>query len=225
MLQNLDGGLFVADHDFSLLGTNIGTRTTVIRLSDGGLWVHSPGPMTGEWADDVDALGDVRFLIAPNAFHHLYLGDAQQRWPQARCHGAPGVAGKQKSLAFSAELSDEADGGWATDLDQVRIGGAPKVNEFAFLHQATRTLLLVDLVFNMESRSLLESLFLRINGSVGLGTSRLMRFLLKDREATRDSVEKILEWDFDRVIMAHGDILERDAKESLRGSFDWLLSG
>ena len=225
MLKNLDGDVFVADHDFSLLGTNIGTRTTVVRLSDGGLWVHSPGPMTGEWADAVDALGEVRFLVAPNGFHHLYLEDAQQRWPAAQCHGAPGVAGKQKGLAFAAELSAEPDRGWAADLDQIWIGGAPKVNEFAFLHRATGTLLLVDLVFNMESRSLLESLFLRINGSVGLGTSRLMRFMLKDQEATRASVARILEWDFDRVIMAHGHILDQDAKASLRSSFDWLLSG
>ena len=225
MLKKLDEGVFVADHDFSLLGTNIGTRTTVIRLSDGGLWVHSPGPMVGDWADAVDDLGEVRFVIAPNGFHHLYLEDAQKRWPAAQAHVAPGVAGKQKGLSFAAELTGEPDRGWAGDLDQIWIAGAPKVNEFAFLHGATRTLLLVDLVFNMESRSLLESLFLRINGSVGLGTSRLMRFMLKDRAATRASVERILEWDFDRVIMAHGDILDQDAKADLRSSFDWLLSG
>ena len=223
MLKNLDPGIFVADHDFSLMGLNIGTRTTVIQLSGGGLWVHSPGPMTGGWADAVDALGEVRFLVAPNDFHHLFLGDAQKRWPSAQCHAAPGVAAKEKEVVITGELRDEPDPGWAGDLGQISVGGVPKVNEFAFLHHSTRTLLLVDLVFNMEPSSLLESLFLRINGSVGLGTSRLMRFLIKDREAVRTSVKRILEWDFDRVIMAHGSILEENAKASLRNSFDWLL--
>ena len=222
MLRNLAPGLFVADHDFSLLGINIGTRTSVIQLSDGGLWIHSPGPMEGELADSIDALGEVRFMVAPNGFHHLYLEDAMKRWPSAQCHVAPGLTQKRKDLGFHAELSDEPDAHWAADLEQILIAGAPKVNEVAFYHRSTRSLLLVDLVFNMESKNLLESLFLRINGSVGLGTSRLMRFMLKDLEATRASVEQILDWDFDRVIMAHGEILEQDAKSSLRASFDWL---
>ena len=225
MLKNLGPGVFVADHDFSLLGINIGTRTSVIQLSDGGLWVHSPGPLVGDLADSIDALGEVRFVVAPNAFHHLYLQDAVKRWPSAQCHVAPGLAQKRKELSFHAELSDEPDSGWASDLDQVLIAGAPKVNEVAFFHRSTRTLLLVDLVFNMRSKSLLESLFMRINGSVGLGTSRLMRFMLRDLEATRVSVDQILGWDFDRVIMAHGEILEHDAQSSLRASFDWLLRG
>ena len=223
MLKRLDSNLFVADHDFSLLGANIGTRTSVIQLSEGGLWIHSPGPMEAELADEIDALGEVRYLVAPNDFHHLYIGDYVQRWPSARCYAAPGLSLKRKDLAFHAELSDEPDPGWAADLDQVWIGGAPKVNEVVFLHKSSRTLLLVDLVFNMRSKNLLESLFLRINGSVGLGTSRLMRFMLKDLEATRASVQRTMEWDFDRVIMAHGEILEQDAKSSLRASFDWLL--
>ena len=145
-----------------------------------------------------------------------------KRWPSAQCHVAPGLTQKRKDLGFHAELSDEPDAHWAADLEQILIAGAPKVNEVAFYHRSTRSLLLVDLVFNMESKNLLESLFLRINGSVGLGTSRLMRFMLKDLEATRASVEQILDWDFDRVIMAHGEILEQDAKSSLRASFDWL---
>ena len=223
MLHHLDEGVYVADHDFSLLGANIGTRTTVIRLSDGGLWVHSPGPMTGGWADEVDALGEVRFLIAPNAFHHLYLAVAQERWPGAECHGAPGVAEKEKELTFTAELNGDPGPGWAADLEQILIGGAPKVNEIAFFHRATRTLLLVDLVFNMTPSSLWERVFTHINGSVGLGTSRLMRFMLKDQGATRSSVEQIFEWDFDRVIMAHGEVVDHDAKASLRTSFGWLM--
>ena len=35
----------------------------------------------------------------------------------------------------------------------------------------------------------------------------------KDKAAARKSLRKILDWDFDKIIMAHGDLIETDAKE------------
>lgn len=224
MLRRLADGLWVVDHDFSMMGVNIGTRTSVVRLADDGLLLHSPGPLGPGLADEIDSLGEVHFLLAPNDFHHLYLGDHADRWPSARVYGAPGLLEKRKDLDFTGELGEQPDPGWATDLDQIWIRGAPRVNEIAFLHRASRTLLLADLVFNTTPSSFLTGLFMRINGSVGLGTSRLMRFMLKDRRATRVSVEKIFEWDFDRVVMAHGEVVERDGQQALRESFGWLLT-
>lgn len=224
MLRQLDDALWVEDHDFSLLGANIGTRTSIVRLSDGGLFLHAPGPTRPGMADEIDRLGEVRFLVAPNDFHHLYIADHAKHWPAARMYGAPGLSAKRKDLNFAGELGEQPEAAWARDLDQIWIGGAPRVNEIAFLHRVSRTLLLVDLVFNVTPSNLFMGLMMRINGSMGLGTSRLMRFMLKDLRATRVSVEKIFEWDFDRVIMSHGEVVERDGREALRESFGWLLT-
>ena len=225
LLTLLDKDIWVADHDFSLLGVNIGTRTTVVRLKGGGLFLHSPGPLDSGLSHEIDELGEVEYLVAPNKFHHLYLGDYMARWPAAKVYGAPGLAQKRMDLHFDGDLQDHPDSGWKDDLDQIWIEGAPKVNEIVFLHRPTQTLLLVDLVFSLKPSTFGMRIFSWLNGSQSLGTSRLMRLLLKDKEATKASVQKIFEWDFDRVIMSHGEIIEADGKSKLSSSFRWLLDG
>ena len=55
--------------------------------------------------------------------------------------------------------------------------------------------------------------FFRANGmSQRFGPSRLIRLAVSDREAFRESVQRIMEWDFERVIPSHGELLERDGK-------------
>ena len=49
------------------------TRMVVIRLADGSLWLHSPIQFTSDLAKQIDALGEVRYLVAPNKLHHLFL--------------------------------------------------------------------------------------------------------------------------------------------------------
>ena len=63
LLTLLDKDIWVADHDFSLLGVNIGTRTTVVRLKGGGLFLHSPGPLDSSLSHEIDELGEVKYLV------------------------------------------------------------------------------------------------------------------------------------------------------------------
>jgi hypothetical protein len=51
----------------------------------------------------------------------------------------------------------------------------------------------------------------------------MLRALVRDRPALRASVERILQWDFDRVVVTHGDVLEHGGKDALRAGFAWLL--
>ena len=57
------------------------------------------------------------------------------------------------------------------------------------------------------------------------GPSKLDPWLIKDRPAVRQSLERILAWDFDRVVVAHGEVLESGGREALREGYRWLLSG
>ena len=45
---------------------------------------------------------------------------------------------------------------------------------------------------------------------------------MRDRAAARAAVDRILSWDVDRVIMAHGDVLDAGGYDALRDSFAWL---
>lgn len=224
MLRKLDAGLWVIDHPLRLAGTEFGTRTTVVQLSAGGLFVHSPGPLSDELRGELEAAGSVRALVAPNKVHHMFLAENARAFPNAEVHTAPGLRERFPGLPEGPELGDDPPELWSADLDQVWVRGAPRIEEVAFLHRASRTLLLADLAFNYRHvESTWTRLFLRVMGAYGrFGPSRLARSLLRDRAAVRAGIDRILEWDFDRVVVPHGDVLEAGGREALRAAYAWL---
>jgi hypothetical protein len=225
MLRKLGEELWVVDHDLKLLGIAIGTRTSIIRLAGGGLLLHSPGPLCPELIESIDSLGPVRCIVAPNDFHHLYVEENARAWPEASVHVSPGLPAKRPKLPFAAELGDEPADLWAADLEQVWMRGAPRVNEIVFFHPRSRTLLLTDLAFNVtDPASAPTRLFMWINGALNrIATSRLMKGMYRDRAAARRSAERVLAWDFDRVVLCHGEVVDSGAKAVLRPVFAWLL--
>jgi hypothetical protein len=202
-------------------GIELGTRTTLVRLADGSLFVHSPGPRDEATAREIAALGEVAHVVAPNLLHNLFVKDALAQHPAATLYAPPGFERKLPGLRFEV-LSDAAPRAWAGQIDQVAIQGAPRMNEIAFCHRASRTLLLTDLCFNVRrSDSLATRLFLQLNGAYGrFGPSRLARFVVfRDPRAVRASVDRILALDFDRVIVPHGEIVESGGAKALRDAF------
>ncbi len=223
-LRSIAKDLWVIDHPLRVGGLHLGTRTTVVRLANGGLWMHSPGPLEPELTAQLIALGPVRALIAPNAIHHLYLGENIRVFPQATVYVSPTLPAKIKGAFTYNILSDEPPVLWRDDFTQHLIGGMPKLQETAFLHRASRTLILTDLAFNIrQSDSWFTRLFMRINGAYGhFGPSRIFRTLVKDRAALRSSLNRMQEWDFDRIIVTHGDVLETGGKSAMQTQYAWV---
>ena len=55
------------------------------------------------------------------------------------------------------------------------------------------------------------------------GPSRIFKFVFaKNRSKVKDSVRKLLSWDFDRVIMNHGEILSTNGKQAVERGFQEL---
>lgn len=232
MLSQLAPDLWVADQPLSVLGIQLGTRMTVVRLGSSGLFVHAPVPLTPALQAELDALGPVQAVIAPSAMHHLYIGEYMRAYPKAQFFAAEGVAKKRPELRFHGVLGDRPEFLWGSDLDQLPIHGC-KTNEVAFLHRASHTLILTDWLFNFSSRpsgpggthsrSLWTRLYLRLAGAWGgPRQSRLLRSMITDKAAARDSTDRILAWDFDRIIVAHGDIIPADGRTALREATAWL---
>jgi len=225
VLRHLDRDLWAIDQRLRVGGLELGARTCVIRLADGGVIVHAPGPLTAGLTREIEALGPVRALVAPNLLHHLFLAENTRAFPQARVFGAPGLREKLGSTRIDEVLGEKAPALWAAELEQLIVRGAPGLAEVVFLHRASRTLLCLDLCFNVRrSSSLFTRVFMRMNGAYGrFGPSRLFRYtIMKDARALRESIDRILAWDFDRVTVAHGDLLESGGREALRASFAWL---
>jgi hypothetical protein len=226
MLEKLAEGLWVDARPLRAGPfLELGTRMSVVRLADGGLFLHSLVEIDDETRAALDELGPVRFLVAGNKLHHLSLASAARAFPEAQLWGAPGLAEKRRDLTFAGELGDASPAAWRSDLDSLAVRGIPRMNEVVFLHRASGTLLVTDLCFNVRhSDSFATRLFMRMNGAYGrFGPSRLLRSMVRDRPALRASVERILEWDFERVVVTHGDVLERGGRDALRAGFAWLL--
>lgn len=226
-LRSLAPNLWVADRPLKLWVGDIGTRMTVIRLADEGLFLHSPVRLDADTRRALDALGPVRCIIAPSKVHHFFVGDYVAAYPEARICGAPGLAHKRKDLRFDAVLSDEAPPEWRADIAQHVFRGAPAINEVVFCHRATRTLLLTDLAFNVPpDKTAGARLFYWLVAAAGrFGPHRLVRFMIRDRHAARQSAQTILAWDFDRIIVTHGDVLETGGRARFSDAFAFLGNG
>lgn len=228
-LTRLDRDIWEASRPLPLFVGDIGTRMTVIRLHDtdggDGLMVHSPVPLDQATRDALDRIGKVRWIVGPSMVHHFYLGDYVKAYPEAQLLGAPGLASKRHDLSFDMELGNGPTLPWGDELEQCLVEGAPMMNEVVFFHPASRTLVLTDLAFNVKSETRRGAgLFHWLVGSTDrFGPHRLIRLGIRDRRAAAKSLEQIMTWDFDRVTVTHGDILENGGKEAMKEAFAFLL--
>jgi hypothetical protein len=224
-LIELDQSIWLVERRQAFYGLEVGTRMTVIRLEDGSVLLHSPVFLDPELRQQLDAIGPVRYAIAPNRVHHLHAGEVAEAYPESRLWVGPGLERKRPDLRFVAILDDEAPAEWRGQVDQVFFRGRPYENEVVFFHRASRTLILCDLAFNFGPRAPRPTrILMKLMRSYGhFGPSKLDPWLIKDRDAARQSLEKILAWDFDRVVLAHGDVLESGGNQALRDGYAWLL--
>lgn len=224
MLHSLAAGIWDCNAPLSLLGMHLGHRMTVVQLGDGSLWLHSPVAYDADLASALAAHGPVAHIVAPNAIHDTYLEGWFSAYPHARFHGARGLGRQRPDLMFTDTLADAPDAAWAAELDQTLIRGAPRLNEVVFLHRPSRTLILTDLAFNLgPDMPLLSRVLLKLNGCDNrFACSRLLRSTIKDRAAFRASLETVLAWDFDRVVVSHGRNLETGGGTALREAFLFL---
>jgi len=205
------------------------TRMTVIRLGDGRLFIHSPTQLTEGLKAEIDALGSVAFLIAPNRIHYWWMPDWKERYAGAEAWLAPRVreqAGKRIDFPAS-ELAGETGHAWDREIATLPVAGS-FMTEVVFFHRASRTLVLTDLIENFEPRRL--SLWMRLLTRLG-GVAdpdgqmpRDMRLTFrKDRDQLAAAVRTMIAWDPERIILAHGRWYDRDGAEELRRAFRWLL--
>jgi hypothetical protein len=226
-LRRLALDCWCADRTFKLpiVGAEIGVRMTVIRLHDGGLMLHSPVRLDRDTRDALDALGPVRAVVAPSRIHHLFIVDYRSPYPKARFFAAPGLSEKRTDFRFDELLGDQPPDIWRGQVEQHLFQGAPVLNEVVFFHKASRTVIFTDLVFNIPAdKAASAPAFFWILGVSGrFGPHRLMRLRgIRDRRAARASVERIMRWDFDRIIMSHGDVLETNGRKCLAEAFLFL---
>lgn len=212
-------GIYCAESEMKMPGgVRMNTRMTVVRLGNGELLVHSPIRLDDTLAKEVQALGDVAHIVAPNRFHHLFFGLCAERFSNARTYGPPGLGEKVPTLRIDEVLSDRAPKSWSDEIEQLVVQGAPKMSEVALVHRPTKTLIVSDLFFNIvHPANFMTKVLLTFTGARGkLAKSRVWAMVKEDNAAFEASVRKVLAWDFDKLIMAHGEVVEKNAAEKAR---------
>lgn len=220
MLTTITDGIWGYEQELRLpLGMRLPSRTTIVRRADGGLVMHSPLGFDEDAARTIDDLGEVKTIIAPSCIHYLFLAAATKRWPKARVFGAPGLEKKTavRNVVFEPLPHDGAVEGLGEDFVVRRIDGVPYITEHVFLHRPTGSLVVTDLVFNIERCSSWGMrVYLRCMGAwKKTAQSAVWRMLTKDKPAAAESARAVLDWEFDRVIVAHGDVVTGDAHGTL----------
>ena len=123
-IRALTPNLTITNLPFKVGGiVKVGGRATICRLQTGALAVFSPTPLTPAVEAAVDAMGgQLRYIVAINIVHHLFIGQWKQRYPDAKVIGPAGLPEKRardqeiEPVAFDVVIGDECSSGAGVPL-------------------------------------------------------------------------------------------------------------
>jgi Domain of unknown function (DUF4336) len=210
------------------MGVMFTTRMTIVKLSDGSLWLDSPVSVTFETLERITSLGPVKYIVAATPRHVWRLERWHALFPEAQLWIARKTPFTLKKgyLPFTGILSNEPYHGWANDFDQLAFKGSPFIEEVIFFHKQSRTVILDDLIqmHPLEKGKPFHNAMFRLAGVADPpgGVPLDIRLSFTDRNLARRALEKLLSWDFNKLIIAHGACIEKDAKPLVERAFSWL---
>lgn len=232
MLRAIDRDLWVAEQPLRYFGLGIGTRMTVIRLAGSQLVVMSPIQATDGLVNELNELGTVAHIIAPNLYHYQFLAGFKAAYPAATVWATAGLGAKRPELAIDRTITFSPANPWPgleylffDGFKTLAPGGPDPLEEWVFFHITSRTLILTDTAFCFdESFPWLTQLVTKVGGGYkNLSPSLLERIATSEKEKVKAAAEQVLRWDFDRVIVAHGSIVEHDGKAQFQRGYEQFL--
>lgn len=232
-LKPVANGIWVVDGPLiRFYGVPFSTRMTVVRLENGDVWLHSPTQLCDALKAEITALGPVRHLIAPNWIHYAYINEWQATFPKARAYAAPGVVARAKkhgmAIRFDENLKQTPPDAWAGQIEQMIVEGSKIHREAVFFHQASKTLILTDLIENFEPKNLSWPLRILtrwggIQDPDGKMPRDMQMTFSRGRRKLRAAVERMIDWGPQRIILAHGRWYDCDGVAELKRAFRWVL--
>jgi hypothetical protein len=194
---------------------------------------------------------DVRYLIAPDIEHHIFLTAWSKAYPNAKLLGPEGLPEKRAGMKEYKDVSsfqyvwmvkDKAsfsvDQDFDKNFDYEFVHSHPN-KELVFCYKPERVLIEADLLFNLPateqysrvretaSDGFLTKLFTKLNNTQGdaIWQRRFLWYLASkaDRKEFAKSIKKIDSWDWDVLIPCHGDVIESGGKGIFRKVMAWHL--
>ena len=230
MLEQVHDALWVAAGEIvSFFGLPYPTRSVIARFPNGDLWVWSPVKLTDDLRNQVDSLGSVRHLVSPNKLHHLYLEEWKATYPDARLWGPQTTIRKLPDIKFEEALVDIPPAEWVADIDQAWFRGSFAMDEIVFLHRPSATAIVADLIQTFSDHFLREHwgwwrFLARLDGLTEDKACAPLEWRLSfiNRASARRARNKVLNWNCQRVIVAHGECPRTNGNVFLTNSLRWL---
>ncbi|WP_292571509.1 DUF4336 domain-containing protein [Mesorhizobium sp.] len=205
------------------------TRMIVVRLPDGGLWVHSPIAAAPRLIAQVRELGAVTHLVAPNNLHYTWISAWSHEFGQARVWAAPGMSANSSTRLPKHELLSDTEPPpeWQGSFKQQRISGGP-LTEVDFFHRKSRTLILTDAIENLDLKRFRSVIYRFVTWAAGSNEPdgmlpwELRKHFQTNRCYNRAAIDRMIQWQPERILLAHGRCYYQDGAEELKRAFRWL---
>jgi hypothetical protein len=253
VIRDVVPGITTLSVPFELAGqVKTGGRGTIARLSTGSLAIFCPVCLTPEVRAKVESLGTLRYIVALNIEHHLFLSSWVEAFPTADVICMEGLPEKRakneatKGVKFMHVFTSQSKAAMKISAEfdsefQYEFINSHQNKELVFLHQPTGTLIEADLIFNLPAieqysktvqaadSGFLTKLAVSILHTRGdmIWQKRILWYLscAKDREGFALSAQRMREWSFDRIIPCHGDVIETGGRAVLDRMTEWFREG
>ena len=208
--------IWTLNYPLLVLGNNFGRTVTIVRLRSGKLIIHSTAPFTAHDIEAIRAGGEPAWLLDATLFHDSFAKEGCRAFARVPYLAPPGFKSvpEVQTRSFSPPPQE-----WSGELEIVPLAGMPKVQEHVFFPPPSRTLIVSDMFFNFgRSPSAWSRFFARYVMGLknGVGMSAFFRMNIRDRSAFMESVRPILAWNFERIVVGHGAMIETDARRIFR---------
>ena len=214
-MQNLAENVWLLSFPLKHLGFDMGRNVTVLRLDRSQLVIHSTGPFTPDNVAAIRQLGQPAWLLDTMLRHDTYSQEALTAFP-----GVPYLApeGFADVVAYPTQPLIPPPAEWAGQLEVLELQGVPSMRETVAFHVPSRTLIVADLAMNFPGdHPAWHQLLIKV--AVGShhapGISRAFKLMAKDEVALKESIARMMTWDFDRLIVGHGSPILTGAKARL----------
>lgn len=197
------------------LGIDFKRNVTLLRLRDGRVVIHSTAAFNERDLAVIKGFGEPVWLVDATLLHDTFAKKGRAALI-GTSYLAPSGFAKKTGISTEALFPPPAD--WAGEIDVLRIEGI-RTNEHALFHRRSRTLVVADLFFSFPSEMhgwprFFVRHIMRLPRLFGVSVF-LRRLMISDKQAFADSMNVLLAWNFDRLIVAHWEPIEKDAKRKV----------
>jgi len=226
LVEEVPGQIWVQERRLWFGGVRLRSRTTIVRLSDGRLWVHSPAEPTPEACGELDRLGEVAWIVVPNRFHHLNAAAMKNRYPGAQVVAPLSAKSRNDAVVLDHDISSPTLDALFPDLRSAPLRGVPFLEETTFFHQPSRTLIGADLMMTGSAKDHWTWRWVaRVLGQYGTFKAPPdVRMHTKPGPDLRESLAALMSLPMERILVAHSDAIRERPVEQLAAAWQFALA-